>query len=153
MTNTFRKVDHGRFRYFGFIKLNSELGTSLTNLTYFANHRKTTITKSRDEQNVGTSLINLTYLNVLRVFGSKTAEAKKAHLEFVKQGINQGRRPELVGGGLIRSVGGWSSVKAMRRLGVREKSDERILGDSKFVKKLIEQSDGPRKKQFSGKFD
>jgi REP element-mobilizing transposase RayT len=86
---------------------------------------------------------------VLKAFGPKKAEAKKAYLEFVKQGIDQGRRPDLVGGGLIRSVGGWSGVKAMRRRGVREKSDERILGGGKFVKKLIEQSDGPRKKQFS----
>ena len=37
----------------------------------------------------------------------------------------------------------------MRRLGVREKSDERILGSDKFVKKLTEQSEAPRKKQFS----
>ncbi len=86
---------------------------------------------------------------VLKGFGPKKAEAKKAYLEFVKQGINQGRRSDLVGGGLIRSVGGWSAVKAMRRIGVREKSDERILGGGKFVKKLIEQSDAPRKKQFS----
>jgi REP element-mobilizing transposase RayT len=86
---------------------------------------------------------------VLKGFGSRKTEAKKAYLEFVKLGINQGRRSELVGGGLIRSVGGWSAVKAMRRRGVREKSDERILGDGKFVKKLIEQSDRPRRKQFS----
>lgn len=31
-----------------------------------------------------------------------------------------------VGGGLIRSQGGWSAVKAIRRLGVREKLDERF---------------------------
>jgi hypothetical protein len=86
---------------------------------------------------------------VLKGFGLKEEGAKKAYLEFVKHGIGQGRRPELVGGGLIRSVGGWSAVKAMRRLGVREKSDERILGGGKFVKKLIEQSDRERKKQFS----
>ena len=32
------------------------------------------------------------------------------------RGIAQGRRSELVGGGLIRSTGGWSVVKAMRRV-------------------------------------
>jgi chromosomal replication initiation ATPase DnaA len=37
----------------------------------------------------------------------------------------------------------------MRRLGVREKSDERILGGGEFVKQLIEQSDATRKEQFS----
>jgi hypothetical protein len=40
-----------------------------------------------------------------------------------KKGIAIGRRPELVGGALIKSQGGWSAVKAMHRIGVREKSD------------------------------
>ena len=87
--------------------------------------------------------------HVLKWFGSKEGEAKRAYRQFVKKGIDRGRRPDLVGGGLIRSQGGWSAVKAMRRLGVREKSDERILGSSEFVEQLIEQSDQPRKEQFS----
>jgi len=37
----------------------------------------------------------------------------------------------------------------MRRLGVREKSDERILGSGEFVERLIKQSDQTRKEQFS----
>lgn len=37
----------------------------------------------------------------------------------------------------------------MRRLGVREKSDERILGSAEFVKRLIEPSDTKRKEQLS----
>jgi putative transposase len=37
----------------------------------------------------------------------------------------------------------------MRRLGVREKSDERILGRGEFVEQLIKESDQPRKEQFS----
>jgi putative transposase len=86
---------------------------------------------------------------VLKWFGAKEAEAKKAYGEFVQKGINQGHRSDLVGGGLIRSAGGWSAVRAMRRLGVREKSDERILGSGDFVKQLIEQSDATRKEQFS----
>ncbi|MBC8394741.1 MAG: transposase [Deltaproteobacteria bacterium] len=86
---------------------------------------------------------------VLKWFGSKEYEAKRTYGEFVKKGIEQGRRPDLVGGGLIRSQGGWSAVKAMRRLGVREKSDERILGGGEFVEQLIQESDQTRKKQFS----
>ncbi len=54
----------------------------------------------------------------------------------------------MVGGGLIRSQGGWSAVNALRRLGVREKSDERILGSGKFVEQLIQQSDPARKSSF-----
>ena len=63
---------------------------------------------------------------VLKWFGSKEGEAKRAYRQFVKKGIDQGRRPDLVGGGLIRFQGGWSAVKAIRRLGVREKLDERF---------------------------
>lgn len=53
----------------------------------------------------------------MRWFGQKQDEAKKTYRSYIKKGIDQGRRPELVGGGLIRSLGGWSAVKAMRRYG------------------------------------
>lgn len=39
----------------------------------------------------------------------------------------------------------------MRRLGVREKSDERILGSGDFVEQLIEHSDRTRREQFADK--
>jgi len=86
---------------------------------------------------------------VLKWFGAKEGEAKRIYRQFVKEGIEQGRRSDLVGGGLIRSQGGWSAVKAMRRRGVREKSDERILGSGEFVEQLIRQSDQSRKEHFS----
>ena len=86
---------------------------------------------------------------VLKWFGSKEGEAKRAYRRFVKMGIDQGHRSDLIGGGLIRSQGGWSAVNALRRLGVREKSDERILGSGEFVEQLIQQSDLARKEQFS----
>ncbi len=44
-----------------------------------------------------------------------------------------------------------AAVKDMLRQGVREKSDERILGSGEFVQQLIQQSDTERKKDFSGK--
>ena len=77
---------------------------------------------------------------VLRWFGNKEGEARKAYGEFVKEGIGQGRRPELVGGGLVRSMGGWSVVKAMRRSGAREMGDERILGSGQFVEQLLDEA-------------
>jgi len=71
---------------------------------------------------------------VLTYFGRNSGKARKGYLDFVKDGIEQGRRPELVGGGLIRSLGGWAEVKTNRLNKVaRIKSDERILGDSEFV--------------------
>jgi putative transposase len=48
-----------------------------------------------------------------------------------------GRRPELVGGGLLRSAGGWSQVKSrlLNKGGVL--SDERILGSGEFVERVV----------------
>jgi putative transposase len=77
---------------------------------------------------------------VLSWFGSKEGEARETYRGFVREGMDQGRRPELVGGGLIRCLGGWSVVKAMRRSGMRERGDERILGSGEFVERLMEQA-------------
>ena len=57
--------------------------------------------------------------------------------QFVREGILLGRRPELVGGGLIRSLGGWSQVLSLRRKGVKVASDGRILGREEFIKRLM----------------
>lgn len=86
---------------------------------------------------------------VLAYFGQTEAVALKAYSEFVKLGIEEGHRPDLVGGGLIRSQGGWENVKEMRRQGKREKSDERILGSSPFVDSLLNESNQFRKSQLS----
>jgi putative transposase len=59
---------------------------------------------------------------------------------YAEKGIAQGRRPELVGGGLIRSAGGWSLVKAMRRAQDHMKSDERILGDGEFTQLVLDEA-------------
>jgi len=85
---------------------------------------------------------------VLKWFGNKEGEARKAYRAYVKEGISHGRRPDLVGGGLIRSMGGWSAVKAMRRSGIREKGDERILGSGEFVEHLLEQAEANMRQQF-----
>jgi REP element-mobilizing transposase RayT len=78
---------------------------------------------------------------VLKWFGKEEAEAKRAYRHYVKKGMDEGRRPELVGGGLIRSLGGWSAVKALRRSGDRELSDERILGSGEFVERIIKEAE------------
>jgi len=75
---------------------------------------------------------------VLRQFGAKPHAARKAYRAYVLRGISQGRRPDLIGGGLIRSAGGWSAVKTIRRSQDRIKSDERILGDGGFIQSVLE---------------
>jgi hypothetical protein len=47
--------------------------------------------------------------------------ARQLYLLFVEQGLALGRQPQLVGGGLVRSAGGWSEIKALQRIGSREK--------------------------------
>jgi hypothetical protein len=79
---------------------------------------------------------------VLRQFGKTAAQARKAYQAFVEAGIPQGRRPELTGGGLIRSLGGWTAVKEQRFAGETPvKSDERILGESDFVEAVLRKAD------------
>jgi len=73
---------------------------------------------------------------VLSFFGGSD-KSRKNYLRYVRKGIDQGRRPELVGGGLIQSMGGWSAVLAIRGRGEREIADQRILGDGDFVKQVI----------------
>jgi REP element-mobilizing transposase RayT len=75
---------------------------------------------------------------VLRLFAKTERRALRGYHEFMAAGIKQGRRPELVGGGLVRSVGGWSALKAYRSRGMRVKGDERILGSSEFVERVLE---------------
>jgi hypothetical protein len=75
---------------------------------------------------------------VLSFFGTKKAESQKRYLEYVKAAIDQGRRDDLVGGGLIRSLGGWTELKKHQLKGSsRVKGDERILGDSSFVQEIL----------------
>ena len=73
---------------------------------------------------------------VLSFFGD-AGNSRKNYSRYVKKGIDQGRRPELVGGGLIRSMGGWSAVLSSRRRGERQVADQRILGDGDFVKQVV----------------
>ena len=55
----------------------------------------------------------------------------------MREGVSHGKRPELVGGGLIRSLGGWSQVLSFRRKGIKVASDERILGRDEFIQRLM----------------
>ncbi len=75
---------------------------------------------------------------LLKWFSKAVGAARKRYLAYVTEGVDQGRRPELVGGGVVRSTGGWSEVKKLRKRGQdRIKGDERILGDSEFVMEVL----------------
>jgi len=74
---------------------------------------------------------------VLRLFGEKISFARRHYRAFLQKGIALGKREDLIGGGLIRSSGGWANVKAMRHAKIFQKADERILGDGDFVEQVL----------------
>jgi hypothetical protein len=78
---------------------------------------------------------------VLQLFGTRAGAARVRYRAFLSDGVAQGRRPDLVGGGMIRSVGGWEELRKYRRMGVRIKGDERILGSSDFVAEVLQQAE------------
>ncbi|MCP4114863.1 MAG: hypothetical protein GY737_05550 [Desulfobacteraceae bacterium] len=75
--------------------------------------------------------------HVLALFADQRCLARDGYRLFVEKGINGGRRPELTGGGLVRSNGGWAVIKGMGKARAHLKSDECILGDSDFVEQVL----------------
>ena len=74
---------------------------------------------------------------VYRLFCRNRREGRREYRKFIKQGLNEGVREDLTGGGLIRSMGGWQEVLKMHKSKRRELSDERILGHGDFVEKVL----------------
>ncbi len=56
-----------------------------------------------------------------------------------------------MGGCLIRSMGGWSQVISMRKLGHKELSNERIPGSGNFVAEVLDEGDTVIRSQFKGR--
>jgi putative transposase len=78
---------------------------------------------------------------ILKYFAKRKGIAKRKYREFVAKGIEDGKRDDLTGGGLKRSMGGWQAVKELKESNVHMKSDERILGDSDFVLEVLSKAE------------
>ncbi len=89
---------------------------------------------------------------VYRLFSEKKKEARKIYRAFVKKGIDEGKREDLTGGGLLRSQGGWEALKGYRKAGIRVKGDERILGDSDFVEKVLKSAQESLEEKYGLKY-
>jgi len=74
---------------------------------------------------------------VLGQFARQVGEARRRYRQFVAEGVAQGRRAALQGGGLRRSAGGWEGLAALRRGRERWTFDERVLGSGPFVDRLL----------------
>ena len=78
-------------------------------------------------------------------FGKRRKGAIKGYEEFITNGASQGKRDDRVGGGLIRSLGGWSQVLSLRQRGNKGASDDRVLGSGEFVESILSEA-GQREK-------
>jgi hypothetical protein len=84
---------------------------------------------------------------VLRHFGDNSRKAIRNYQRYMAEGKAQEHRPELVGGGLIRSLGGWSRVVTLRDKGEMIEHDSRILGDGDFVKRILAEAEKELRRQ------
>jgi len=73
---------------------------------------------------------------------------RRRYRQFVKNGIDQGKRPEFQGGGLVRSAGGNKAGLLGRKNEEREKGDARILGSGDFVGETLQQAETSFEKKY-----
>jgi hypothetical protein len=98
----------------------------------YTGHSAITGTVRREWQEIST---------ILAYFGRKRSEAIAKYKEFIKQGLAGNEKLEFGGGGLLRSLGGWSEVVALRHKDKKPSGDERILGQSEFVNRVIKEAE------------
>jgi putative transposase len=55
---------------------------------------------------------------VYGLFSEKKRLARTKYRVFVEKGILQGKRADLTGGGLLRSIDGWTVLKGFRKAGL-----------------------------------
>jgi REP element-mobilizing transposase RayT len=79
--------------------------------------------------------------SILRMFGKHLSKARASYEQYALEGVAVGRRKDLIGGGLIRSQGGWTVVKEQRLNKEYRKGDERILGDGAFVEQVLKNAE------------
>jgi putative transposase len=131
-------------RYIHLNPLRAGIVKNLKELRFYAwsGHSALMGKQKRKWQDVGT---------VLAYFGRRKKRAIAGYENYVREGIERGRRPELVGGGLIRSLGGWSQVLFLRRRGEGMASDERILGSGGFIEQVLSEAEEKAKQMLGWK--
>jgi putative transposase len=78
---------------------------------------------------------------ILVHFGQTARSARRAYRAFLAAGLPRGRRPDLTGGGWIRSAAGWHASALLRATGERRMGDTRILGDRRFVEGVLREAE------------
>jgi len=96
-------------------------------------------------------LAEKTVEDVLKHFGETFKIARRRYRQFVKKGIDQGKRSDLQGGGLVRSAGGERIGLLGRKEEDRELSDQRILGSGDFVAQVLEEANELEERRIKNK--
>jgi hypothetical protein len=96
-------------------------------------------------------LAEKTIEEVLLQFGDNLREARRRYRQFVKEGVDQGSRPELQGGGLVRSAGGTKKALLRRKREEWELGDARILGSGDFVAQVLEEANELEERRIKNK--
>jgi len=68
----------------------------------------------------------------------KPKEAMRRYKAFVAEGVGQGRQPELVGGGLIRSLGGLDPGAFAAAIKIRLTADNVMYSVNVYIKTFLE---------------
>lgn len=76
---------------------------------------------------------------VLALFSKSLFSARKDYLQFVKAGVAQGKRKDLVGGGLGRSLGGGPREIPREMTKNPQLYDSRVLGSGDFVASVLKE--------------
>jgi hypothetical protein len=85
---------------------------------------------------------------ILGRFGTNKHRAIQAYRDFIEDGWHMGKREDLSGGGLRRSVGGnWEMLSEMRKNKEPFRGDERILGDGQFAMEAIKRAEEELRKK------
>jgi len=85
---------------------------------------------------------------VLRMFAKDTGRAGKAYRSYVESALGESRREDLSGGGLVRSLGGWTEVRNAKGT---LKGDQRILGGTDFVMQVLREAGDDYERRFKVK--
>jgi len=79
---------------------------------------------------------------VLSWFGAREKEARRAYRKYMAEGVAQGRRPELVGGGIVRSYGVVNGL-IDAKVGGRAKGGPEDPRTGEFVERVLKESGQP----------
>ena len=76
---------------------------------------------------------------MLAQFANTTAEARRQYRQFIGSGLATTTSTDFDGGDLIRSRGGWENPIQAPKAHEQHPGDERVLGDTAFVERMLKQ--------------